>query len=227
MVWPARRCKHPAVGYSEQVAAQRYLLAGLVVGLVAGLVWIGVTPLGAPGPAPVQGAPTRFSAGRALVLLREIAAVPRPMGSVAAARVRALLVRQLGALGLSPQEQTAGVVSAENGRVAGTVRNVFARLPGTRSSRTVLLVAHYDSVPVAPGAADDGGGVVTLLETARALAAASAGGGHGAHHRGPRAPRRDQPHIRAARAARASLAGHPSIACLPESAAGCDSRAAR
>ncbi len=62
MVWPARRCKHPAVGYSEQVAAQRYLLAGLVVGLVAGLVWIGVTPLSAPGPAPVQGAPTRFSA---------------------------------------------------------------------------------------------------------------------------------------------------------------------
>ena len=32
-------------------------------------------------------------------------------------------------------------------------------------------MAHYDSVPFGPGAADDGAGVVTLLETARALKA--------------------------------------------------------
>jgi hypothetical protein len=35
----------------------------------------------------------------------------------------------------------------------------------------VLLVAHYDSVSTAPGAADDGGGVAALLEAARALCA--------------------------------------------------------
>ena len=35
----------------------------------------------------------------------------------------------------------------------------------------MLLVAHYDAVPGAPGASDDGSGVVTLLETARALGA--------------------------------------------------------
>ena len=33
----------------------------------------------------------------------------------------------------------------------------------------MLLVAHYDSVPTAAGAADDGSGVAALLETARAL----------------------------------------------------------
>ena len=65
--------------------------------------------------------------------------------------------------------QTASAVSTQSGRVAGTVHNVVARLPGRDPSRAVLLVAHYDSVPVAAGAADDGGGVVTLLETARAL----------------------------------------------------------
>ena len=35
-------------------------------------------------------------------------------------------------------------------------------------SRAVLLVAHYDSVPTAAGAADDGSGVAALLEAARA-----------------------------------------------------------
>ena len=36
---------------------------------------------------------------------------------------------------------------AREPRVAGTVHNVVARLPGPRPSRAVLLVAHYDSVP--------------------------------------------------------------------------------
>ena len=151
--------------------SKKYLLAALVVGVVAALVVIGITPLGAPRPAPAQSAATGFSAGRAMVVLRQIAAAPRPIGSRQAAAVRRTIVERLRALGLAPHVQRADVVSAENGRVAGTVRNVVARLPGAVPSRSVLLVCHYDSVPVAPGAADDGSGVATLLETARALAA--------------------------------------------------------
>ena len=64
--------------------------------------------------------------------------------------------------------------SASSPRVAGTVRNVVARLPGSVGSRSVLLVAHYDSVPVSPGASDDASAVVALLETARALRSAPA-----------------------------------------------------
>ena len=151
--------------------AKKYLLAGLVVGLVAAFVVIGITPLGAPRPAPVKSAATEFSAGRAMIVLRQIAATPRPIGSRQAASVRRTIVERLRALGLTPRVQRVDVVSAEDGRVAGTVRNVIARLPGTAPSRTVLLVCHYDSVPVAPGAADDGSGVATLLETAQALGA--------------------------------------------------------
>ena len=33
----------------------------------------------------------------------------------------------------------------------------------------LALMAHYDSVPMAPGAGDDGAGVVAILEAARAL----------------------------------------------------------
>jgi hypothetical protein len=80
-------------------------------------------------------------------------------------------MRRLRGLGLPTHVQTSEVVSTLDARVAGTVHNVVARLPGTHPSRAVLLVAHYDSVPTAAGAADNGSGVVTLLETARALRA--------------------------------------------------------
>jgi len=163
-------CKPRRGGYSEIVVAKKHLLAGLVVAVVAALVVVGVTPLGVSPPAPERSAAESFSAGRALLLLREVAAAPRPMGSDGAARARDIIVARLDELHLAPHVQTASAVSAQSGRVAGTVSNVVARLPGRDPSRAVLLVAHYDSVPVAAGAADDGGGVVTLLETARALA---------------------------------------------------------
>ncbi|HZL64640.1 MAG TPA: M20/M25/M40 family metallo-hydrolase, partial [Thermoleophilia bacterium] len=151
--------------------ARTYLLAALVVAVVAGLVILGVTPLGAPRPQTAGAPATTFSATRALGELRLVAATPHPIGSQAESQVRATIVARLQALGLSPHVQTSGVVSQEDGRVAGTVHNLLARLPGSDPTRTVLLVAHYDSVAVAPGAADDGGGVATLLETARALSA--------------------------------------------------------
>jgi len=152
------------------VAAKKHLLAVLVVVVVAALVVVGVTPLGVSPPAPERSAADGFSAGRAMQHLREIAAAPRPIGSGGAARARDVIAAELDALHLAPHVQTASAVSSQSGRVAGTVRNVVARLPGRDPSRAVLLVAHYDSVPVAAGAADDAGGVVTLLETARALA---------------------------------------------------------
>ena len=158
----------------KHAGARRYLLAALVVAVVAALVAVGVTPLGAPRPQPAGAPATTFSAARALGELRRVAATPHPIGSQAEGEVRATILARLQALGLSPHVQTAGVVSQEDGRVAGTVRNILARLPGSDPARTVLLVAHYDSVAVAPGAADDGGGIATLLETARALAAGPA-----------------------------------------------------
>ncbi|MFF9127544.1 M20/M25/M40 family metallo-hydrolase [Streptomyces sp. NPDC014889] len=61
---------------------------------------------------------------------------------------------------------------------AGTVHNVVAKvtgnMPGTSGGKALLLVAHYDSVPTGPGAADDGSAVGAMLETMRAL---RAGGG--------------------------------------------------
>ena len=49
------------------------------------------------------------------------------------------------------------------------VENLIAEIPGSETGPYLALMAHYDSVPVAPGAGDDGAGVVAVLETAKRL----------------------------------------------------------
>lgn len=158
-----------APGYSEDVGTRTFVLAGLVAGLVLLVVALAVLPFGVPEPRPASAPATEFSSARAMSVLRDIAVGPRPIGSAGGAAVRDSIYETLSGLGLGPHVLETGVVSAQDPRVAGTVRNVAGRLPGRDPTRAVLLVAHYDSVPTAPGAADNGSGVATLLETARAL----------------------------------------------------------
>jgi hypothetical protein len=51
------------------------------------------------------------------------------------------------------------------------VNNIVATFPGPSNTRAVMLVAHSDSVPEGPGAADDGAGLIVILEAIRALRA--------------------------------------------------------
>ena len=126
-----------------------------------------------PAVVPASAPATDFSVERAIEHLKVIAREPHPTGSIANARVRDYLVEQLKQEGLEPQIQRTGVASLMEDFPgpygAGTVENILARLKGSNSTGVVLLMAHYDSVAPAPGATDDGSGVVTLLETLRAL----------------------------------------------------------
>jgi len=73
---------------------------------------------------------------------------------------RDLLAATLKELGLTPQRQAYGTDS----------ENIYAELKcGKPGADAIVLGAHYDSVRVAPGANDDGTGVVTVLGVARAL----------------------------------------------------------
>jgi hypothetical protein len=128
----------------------------------------------APPEEVSAGAPaTEFSAARARVHLEHIAREPHPLGTPAHDEVRDYLLGQLKGLGLSPQlESSASVIRKIGAQFeAGDVENILARVPGTGGAKTVLLVAHYDSVPTGPGASDDGAAVAALLETARAIKA--------------------------------------------------------
>src|SRR3989442_9364876 len=117
-----------------------------------------------PRPAPTTA--PQFSAERAIEHSRRFAVEPRPAGSAALERARDYLVAQLKAIEWEVQVQETTVAQD---RSVSTVQNVLARLPGKAHTRSFALVSHYDTVMTGPGAADDGAGVVTLLETARVL----------------------------------------------------------
>ena len=122
----------------------------------------------APSPKPTSAPPTEFSALRALEHSKATARVTHPMGTAADDNVRAYITRKLTEMGLEVQQQP----SRHQHRASIEVStNVIGRIPGTANSKAFTLMAHYDSVPFGPGAADDGAGVITLLETARALKA--------------------------------------------------------
>lgn len=146
--------------------------AALALGLTA-LVLVAFLPLHSPEPRSSDAPATEFSAERAFEHVAALATEPHPVGSAAHARVRDDLVRRIEALGLDARSQDA-VAFRPRGSSLRTawVRNVLTRLDGSAGTDdAVLLVAHYDSVPAGPGAADDAAGVAALLETLRALRA--------------------------------------------------------
>jgi hypothetical protein len=160
----------PMSASASSVSFQETLLTFIFILFLA---IIAVSYLVPPALVPASAPATDFSAERAIEHLKVIAREPHPTGSIANARVRDYLVEQLKQEGLEPQIQTTGVASLMEDFPgpygAGTVENILARLKGSNSTGAVLLMAHYDSVAPAPGATDDGSGVVTLLETLRAL----------------------------------------------------------
>lgn len=97
---------------------------------------------------------------------------PRPTGSAANAAARAYLVDQLRLYGFDVRTQTVDASRPEYGRTM-RVTNIVATRSGSRHD-AIALVAHYDSVPSAPGAMDDGIGTAVALEAARLLATAPA-----------------------------------------------------
>lgn len=147
---------------------------GLITFVLIGLlVLLGMAQIAPPRSVPTSAAPTEFSAERAMASLNVFAQTPRPIGSVANGSAREYLVQQLSSLGMTTEVQTAEVsrTFASGRSSSGTVANVIGRLPGTASSKALLLAAHYDSVTRGPGASDDGAAVAALLETLRALRA--------------------------------------------------------
>lgn len=131
--------------------------------------------LAPPGAVTAAAPPSDFSSGRAMKHLEVISSKPHPVGSLEHAGVRDYILRELSGSGLPPEVQETSVLTGKWGGLrAATVRNVVAKMGGTGGGgKALLVVAHYDTVPTAPGASDDGASVATMLETVRALKAAA------------------------------------------------------
>jgi Peptidase family M28 len=150
-------------------------LAALGALLLVGIASVlGMAPTAPAGP---DASAEAFSAARAMTHISAIADDPRPVGSAQHGEAKAYLLDQLESLGWRTEvQESIGMFDfgVDGTQSIAAVANVIATKPGTASTGTVLLTAHYDTVAGAPGAADDGIGVGTLLETARALSTAGA-----------------------------------------------------
>ena len=114
-----------------------------------------------------------FDTADALARLRRVLGPerPHPADSPEADDVRARLVAELRGLGAAPRVTDSFTCNANvrGGSIGcARVRNVVVTI-GPATGRHLLLVSHYDSTPVGPGAADDGIGMAAMLGTAAAL----------------------------------------------------------
>lgn len=141
----------------------------LILGLFAAVYLLAARRYQAPPPRGEEAPAGEFSAQRALAVLRRLAGdqAPHPVASEANARVRRTAVAELSRLGLTPSVEEDLECSAAG--LCSRVWNVVARVPGTGAGKSVLLMAHYDSVAAGPGIADDLAGVAAVLEIARAV----------------------------------------------------------
>jgi hypothetical protein len=148
-------------------------LSLLLISIVASFVvaWLALT---GPKPLPANAPEQEFSAARAMADVEKIAVRPHPVGSPEDAQVRDYLVQRMSALGLVPRVQTAEAIS-EKTHLPVSLGNIIGVLPGRDGAApAVAVMAHYDSTPRGPGAADDAAGVAAVLEIARALKTAGA-----------------------------------------------------
>ena len=112
----------------------------------------------------------QFSAVRAHNILKSLLREnkPHPVGSELNKIIKERLKNELDKLGIEHQEQKTWACASRFASCA-EVENLIGIIPGKTELPYLAIMAHYDSVPMAPGAGDDGAGVVAILETARAL----------------------------------------------------------
>ena len=175
----------------------RRLLAPIaaLLGLVAGL-----SVLILPSPAPTTAGPTQFSAERAMASINRLADEPHSvLRREAHDRARDDVIGMFADLGytadvhsdplfdfsIPEDKETFDMLSAEQQAAVkdAPAETIVVDVPG-KSERTMALMAHYDSATDSDGdrarfttsgdsygAADDGYGVATIVETLRALKA--------------------------------------------------------
>lgn len=150
-----------------------FITSLIIVIILSVAVFLSFSQIAPPAEVQAGASASEFSASRAAQHIELIAQEPHAVGSPGHERVKDYLLSQLSTLGLNPQVQKSSVLNPPgNHSLSGaSVENILGRIEGTTNNKSVLLVAHYDSVPTSFGASDDGAGVATLLETARALKA--------------------------------------------------------
>lgn len=112
---------------------------------------------------------SEFSTNRALTKVKAMTLQPHYVGSENHEAVAQYLLKELEILGLKPEFQE-GFTMTEKGTLVKS-KNIIAKIKGSNSQKSLLLLSHYDSAPhsFSKGASDDASGVATILESVRAF----------------------------------------------------------
>ncbi len=134
-----------------------------LIAVIARARYMPATPLPHDAPSDV------FSAARAREIQDALStnATTRTTGSPGNEHGRATLSAALEKAGYRVERQRSFACTYHG--FCAPIENVVGIRDGAEPG--ILLVAHHDSVPVSPGASDDGAGASTIVEAARALAA--------------------------------------------------------
>ena len=141
----------------------------VVLLILAGILALVIVRGHGPAPLPSDAPPAGFSAARAISTLDAILGgnIPHPIGTQQHDAVRDRVAAHFRQLGYETSMQQTFACNAW--ATCAPVSNILARLPGDARADTLMVSAHFDSVPAGPGASDDGIGVAALLEVARAI----------------------------------------------------------
>lgn len=123
-----------------------------------------------PPSVATTKAATGFDGERAFARLARILGdeTPHPVDSAPNDAVRERLLAEITALGFTPEVRddfSCRGAKRWGGMSCARVRNVLFRM-GPSGGNGAMVMSHYDSVPAAPGAGDDGAGVSAALEIA-------------------------------------------------------------
>ncbi len=149
---------------------QHWIEATLVVCGIALITALTIWMQGPPNGSAARNR-TEFSVDLASEHVKAISQIPHPIGSVEHANVQKYICEQVKRVGLVA-EILPGVVVKDWGNSSATgavIENISARLKGTEANKSILLTAHYDTVPTSGGTADDSAGVAAILEIMRAI----------------------------------------------------------
>lgn len=146
------------------------IVSFLIVVVVTTVAVFSIGRLNPPAPSDDPNI-AEFSVSRAMMHLIALSRQPHPIGSAAHAQVLEYISKQVTQLGLATHVQTSTAVNAKWGIPfrAGTVQNVIGTLKGAANEYPILVVGHYDSVPLSFGGSDNAAAVAAMLESIRAL----------------------------------------------------------
>src|SRR6478672_1737419 len=110
---------------------------------------------------------SHFSTKRALEKVITISTKPHFVGSSNHEAIAQYLQKELQNLGLETSFQE-GFTMTEKGTLVRS-KNILAKIKGTATTKSLLLLSHYDSAPhsYSHGASDDASGIATILEGVR------------------------------------------------------------